>query len=206
MTRQQIGLLRAFACGDALMSRTDTDMTNRQSDLLEAIDWFSAIALKFPTNALAPPAWGRIGDCYKDLAAYATNHFYELATNAYQQALSLPQASVAVRSQAEVGLGMMAEKQAQKKTGEEREALIRQALGEYLDVLLGKDLREGERRDLYWVKESASRAFRVASEDLNDWPQALNICTNVAAEFPQLRAFFDGKLLKAREQFPERKR
>ena len=191
-----------FACGDALMSRTDTDATNRQADLKEAIEWFGSIAQKYPTNELAPPAWGRMGDCYKDLAAYATNHFYELAMNAYQQVLNLPQASVAARSQARVGLGIVAEGQAQKKAGVEHEALLEQALTDYLDVFLGKDLNPGEQRDLYWVRESGLKAFRIASEDLNDWPQALNICTNVVETFPQLRSVFENKMLKAREHFP----
>ena len=188
-----------FACGDALMSRTDTDATNRQSDLKEAIEWFSSIAQKYPTNALAPSAWGRIGDCYKDLAAYATNHFYELAANAYQQVLNLPQASVAERSQAKVGLGILAEKQAQKLEGDEKTIQLGQALAHYLDVLLGNNLVGEERRDLFWVKEAGLKAFRVAAEDLNDGPQALNICTNLAEAVPQLRRVFEAKAAKLRE-------
>ncbi len=194
-----------FACGDALMSRTDTEATNRQADLKDAIEWFSSIAQKYPTNALAPAAWGRIGDCYKDLAAYATNHFYDLAEFAYQQALNLPQATVAVRSQARVGLGLLAEKQAQKTEGDGKGALLRQALADYLDALLGKDLQEGEQRDLFWVKESGLKAFRVAAEDLNDWPQALSICTNLAESVPQLRAVFEAKALKLRDQLANAK-
>lgn len=188
-----------FACGDALMTRTDTDATNRQADLTEAIEWFNSIALKYPTSTLAPAAWGRIGDCYKDLAAYATNHYYELAANAYQQVLLLPQASVSARSQAKVGLGILAEKQAQKMEAAGRPDLFRQALAAYLDVLLGKDLRDGDRRDLFWVKESGLKAFRVAAEELNDWPQALNICTNLAESVPQLRPVFEAKAAKLRD-------
>lgn len=195
-----------FACGDALMSRTDTDATNRPADLKEAIDWFSSIAQKYPTNALAPAAWGRMGDCYKDLAFYATNHFYELATNAYQQVLNLPQASVASRSQARVGLGIMFEKQAQKKEGDEKLDSWRIALADYLDVFLGRDLRDGEQRDLYWVKEAGLKAYRIASEDLDDWPQALNICRQLAGEFPQLRPAFENKMAKAREHLAGEKK
>ena len=191
-----------FACGDALMSRTDTEATNRQADLKEAIEWFNSIAQKYPTNVLAPAAWGRMGDCYKDLAASATDHFYELAAHAYQQVLNLPQASVAARSQARVGLGLVAEKQAHKKDGAEQAELLRQALEDYLDVCLGKELRGGEQRDLYWVRDAGLKAFTVASEDLNDWPQALNICTNLAETFPQLRSVFESKILKAREHLP----
>ena len=195
-----------FACGDALMSRTDTAATNRPADLKDAIEWFSSIAQKYPTNALAPAAWGRIGDCYKDLAAYATNHFYELAEHAYQQALNLPQASVTVRSQAKVRLSILAEKQAQKTEGEAKVSLLKQALADYLDVFLGKDLAgDGGRRDLFWVKESGLKAFRVAAEDLNDVPQALNICTNLAESIPQLRAVFDAKAFKLREQLTNAK-
>ena len=188
-----------FACGDALMSRTDTDATNRPADLREAIDWFSSIAQKFPTNALAPAAWGRIGDCYKDLAAVDTNHFYELAANAYQQVLNLPQASVAARSQAKVGLGILAEKEGQTLEGDAQADRLRQALADYLDVVLGKGLGEGEQRDLFWVKEAGLKAFRLSAEDLRDWPQALNLCTNLAEAVPQLRPLFEAKAAKLNE-------
>ncbi len=190
-----------FACGDALMSRTDTDATNRQADLNEAIEWFSSIAQKYPTNVLAPAAWGRIGDCYKDMAAYATNHFYELAAKAYEQVLNLPQASVAARSQAKVGLGLLAEKQAQKaEAGDAKLALLNQALADYLDVMLGNDLVGEERRDLFWVREAGLKAFRVAAEDLDNLPQALSICTNLAESLPQVRPVFEAKAAKLREQ------
>jgi len=195
-------LKAAFACGDALMLRTDPDPTNRQAELREAIDWFNSIAEKYPTNDIAPLAWGRIGDCYLQLAASGTNLFYSRATNAYHQVLNLPQASLAARSQAKVGLGIVAETLAKQKSGEEQIALLTQALGDYYDVFIGSNLRDGEHRDPFWVKEAGLRAFRVASEDLKDRNLALSICTNLAEQVPQLRTVFENKASRLKEQLP----
>jgi TolA-binding protein len=199
-------LQASFACGDALMSRSDPDATNHDSDLKDAIDWFSSIPKKYPTSDAAPLAWGRVGDCYLQRAASGTNLFYDLASNAYQQVLNLPQASLSARCQAKVGLGMIAEKIAKQKSGDDQAALFQQALNDYQDVFLGNNLKDGEHRDLFWVKEAGLRAFTVASEDLGDWPLAFNICTNIAESAPPLRAIFETKMAKAREHLVSEKK
>ena len=201
----QLRFQATLACGDALMSRTDSDATNHQSDLNEALKWFRSISENYPTNEFAPLAWGLMGNCYLQLAAAGTNHYYDLASNAYAQVLSLPLASVVARSQAKVGLGIVAEKLSMQKSGDEKTNLLTQALEHYQDVFLGNNyLREGEHRDLYWVKEAGLNAFQAAGE-LNDWPLALNICSNLAEKFPQLRSVFENKMRLAREHLPKGK-
>jgi TolA-binding protein len=203
----QLRFQATFACGDALMSRTDSAATNHQGDLDEAIKWFRSIAENYPTNEFAPLAWGRMGDCYLQMAAAGTNLFYDLASNAYQQVLTLPLASVAARSQAKVGLGIVSEKLAMQKSSDEKTDLFKQAFDDYQDVFLGNNyLREGEQRDLFWVKEAGLHAFQAASEDLNDWPLALNICSNLAGKFPQLRSVFENKMRLAQEHLAKEKK
>lgn len=189
-------LQASFACGDALMSRTDT--TNHDADLHEAVEWFESIYTKYPTSQFAPAAWGRAGDCYLQLAA-ATNRFYEMSSNAYQQVLLLSQATVSARSQAAAGLGLVAEKLASQKNGDERQALFRLALERYEDVCLGNILRDAEQPDLYFVKEAGLDAVRVATEDLADWKMALNLSSNIVNAFPQLRPVFEAKMNRAQE-------
>jgi TolA-binding protein len=202
----QLRLQANLACGDALMSRTDSDATNHAADLGEAIGWFRSVAEKYPTNELAAPAWGLIGNCYLQLAASGTNLFYNLASNAYQQVLDLPLASVATRCSAEVGMGLVAEKQARQNSGDERAALLRQAMDNYHDVFQGSNLRDGERPDLYWVKEAGLKAYRVASEEFNDWRLASSICSYLAEKFPQLHSVFENKLLLAQEHLAKEKK
>ena len=55
-----------------------------------------------------PQAWGRIGDCYLQLATVDSSQ-YDNATNFYQKVILSPMAGVSDRSQAEVGLGQACE-------------------------------------------------------------------------------------------------
>ena len=85
--------------------------------------------------------------------------------------------------------------------------MLTQALEHYQDVFLGNSnyLREGEHRDLFWVKEAGLHAFQAAS-DLNDWPLALNVCSILMEKFPQLRSVFENKMRLAQEHLAKDKR
>ena len=199
-------LQASFACGDALMSRTDT--TNHEADLKEAVQWFDSIYTKYPTNDLAPLAWGEAGNCYLQLAT-PTNRFFELASNAYQQVLSPPQgkiAPLAARSQATIGLGMIAEKLAKQRAGPEQEPLFQLALERYEEVCLGKIVRQGEKPELSFVKEAGLSAIRVATDNLSDWGLAFHISAKITDSFPQLRPVFESKMVRAQEALSKQKK
>jgi TolA-binding protein len=188
-----------FAAGDALMSRTDTDPTNRPADLQEAISWFSTIPQSYPTNPLAPLALGSMGNCYLQLADADHPKFYENASNAYSRVLGSPLARISARSQARVGLGLVAEGLAKLKTGDEQTALLKQALENYLGVFIYEDnLRDGEEPDLFWVREAGNRAGRVA-ETLQQWEQAITIYQKLEAWLPQLQFTLEKKILNAQK-------
>jgi hypothetical protein len=181
-----------FASADAAMN-LDSDETNRPANLRRAIQILRDIP---ETNELAPLAWGRIGDCYLQLAA-ADPDKYNDAANAYQQTVSSPRASVTARSQAKVALGRVAEGQAALKHGEEQALLLKQALQDYLDVFFQQDLREGEQPDLYWVKEAGYKAAHLA-ESSGDWNQAVHIYQKMRELLPELQATLDVKILRAK--------
>jgi tetratricopeptide (TPR) repeat protein len=97
--------------------------TNRIAGYAGAIQTFGLIPQRFPTNEVAANAWGEIGNCYFQMATLDAAN-YEAASNAYQKVISLPAASVAARSQALCGLGLIAEKLAESSAGDERKALL----------------------------------------------------------------------------------
>jgi len=113
---------------------------------------------------------------------------------------------VVARSQAKVGLGLVAEKLASQKSGAEKLELLQQALADYQDVFLGNNyLREGEQRDVLWVKEAGLQAFQTAA-DLDDWPLALNTCSYIMEKFPQWRSVFENKRRIAQEHLAQEKK
>ncbi|HET7626232.1 MAG TPA: tetratricopeptide repeat protein [Verrucomicrobiae bacterium] len=189
-----------FATGDTFMSRTDSAPTNKMSDVKEALSWFESIAKLFPTNASAPIALGRMGDCYKELAALddaKAEENYAKAADLYQQVIASPIAGVSARSQAKVGLGIIAEKRADKKNDP---ALLEQALANYLAVFSREDgLRDGETPDLFWVREAGLKAARVA-EQLKKWKPARDIYKELRDSFPALGTTLDAKILNAEKQ------
>lgn len=152
-----------FAYGDALARAPATDPTRPLANFEEAIRAFGKLQQLYPTNELAVRAAGRIGDCYLQLAAQNPN-FYESAARAYASVLTNSLATVPVRSQAEVGLGLVLEKQAALKPGTNAPALAQQALTHYMRVVYGENLAPGEQPNPFWVKEAAQRAFRLMEE------------------------------------------
>ncbi len=107
-----------FRLRRCLAAAEPTD-TNNVTNLKEAIGVFSKIHELNETNAVAARAWGEIGNCRLQLATQDAQYYAE-ATNAYQKALALPAADVATRSQARVGLGIVAEKLAESLPAEQR--------------------------------------------------------------------------------------
>ncbi len=191
-----------FAYGDVLM-HLETAETNSLANVEEAIRVFGKICQLYPTNEACALAWGEIGDCYLQLAARDARQ-YDAATNAYAQAVNSPHASVTARSQAQVGIGLVLEKSAQRKTGDELTALLKLALENYLDVAYEKNLREGETPDLFWVKKAGLEAARVA-ESLGEWPQAVNLYRRLEGLLPPLKDMLEKKIAKAQEHLEQEK-
>ena len=190
-----------FAYGDALKSLASP--TNRIY-YLDAARIFTNLYNVYATNRVGPQALGRMGDCYNDLAGTETNAelrllHYAQATNAYQQTLDSPVADVPTRSMAEVGLGKVAERLADLTTNAPARAeLLWQARERYLNVIQGTHLREGEKRDLFWVGEAGAAALRV-NEQRGDWEQYVKLCDTLQQLLPSLRDQLQKKRARALE-------
>ena len=178
-----------LALGDYWMSRVST---NKLADYGEALGVFNTIGNDYPTNPLAVLALGAKANCLLQSSQY------DAASNTYQQVISSPLADVSARSQAEVGLAITLEKQAQAQTGAGQTALLKLALDHYLNVFYGTLLRGREQPDLFWVKKAGLEAARLAG-DLGQWQPAVNIYGRLQELLPQLRASFAEKQAKARK-------
>ncbi len=183
-----------FALGDTLFQ--DFLSNTNKAILAEAITAFSRITKDFSTNAMAQLAWGRIGDCYFQLGAQDLPQ-YTKASEYYSNVVYSIHADVATRSQAEICLGNVCLKQAEKMIGVERDRLIEQALGHYLDIVTDSKLRDGEVFDPKWTYEAGIAAARIC-ESSERWEQAFNLYELLAKRLPPLRSAFEKKMATAR--------
>ncbi len=145
-----------FAYGTALMQQDSPDTNNPLANFQTAVSVFNQICQLYPTNETGVLAWNEIGDCDLQL----TN--YDAATNAYAQVFNSAYADISARSRAQIGLGLALEKKAALATGSDQAGLREQALDNYLDVFdtsLGKNLRDGEVADPFWVKKAGLLAL-----------------------------------------------
>ena len=182
-----------FAWGDALMSR---DSTNKVADFKEAISRYQQIPM---TNQLAAPALGEIGNCYLQLASVdskSSTTYYQQAAKAYQQVTNLTAVPATARSQAIVGLGMVAENLAQDAQGKKKTELQEQALNYYIEVIPSVVLAEAEKADPYWVREAGLKAVRLA-EVMQRWDVETRICKRLEELLPQAKTAFEKKRLAA---------
>jgi TolA-binding protein len=147
-----------FAYGDVMMQEPSADPNTPLTNYLLAIQYFEDVYKEFPDSEQAALAWGEIGDCYFQLAGQSP-HYYGDATNAYAQVIASPAALITERSQAQVGVGLVCEKQAALTNGMQQTALFRAALDNYLDVFFGNNLRNGETADPLWVKKAGLQAL-----------------------------------------------
>lgn len=182
-----------LACGSTRMRMAPTE-TNRLNGYTAAVQVFGLIPQRIATNEAAALAWGDIGNCYFQMATLDPRN-YEAASNAYQKVIALPAASVAARSQAQCGLGLVAEKLAETSSGDERKTLLLRARDCYLDVALEKNIRDGETADDFWVKESGSRALRLL-EAMQGWPTqdkdtVIQFCRRMQQVLPAIKAKFE---------------
>jgi len=182
-----------FIAGESLIQQQG-DPAKPLENFELAITAFNKIIQLYPTNSSAPLAWGRIGDCYFQLASQDPK-LYDSATNAYFKVLTSPVADVSARSQARVGIGLVLERLA-KTTDPE---LWRAAFESYYSVADPRHLRDGEKLDPYWFNIAGLAAARLAEEH-QEWETAIRIYLRMIDALPSLRPALEKKLEKAREQ------
>ncbi len=188
-----------FAYGDALVRQEPADSNRPLANYEEAIRVFGRLQRLYSGSELATLAWGRIGDCYLQLATQNPNYLTN-ALAAYKAVVDDPRASVSVRSQAEVGLGIVLDKQAALLPESEQPSARQRALEHYLRVVYQQNLREGELADPFWIKEAGLRALRLA-EELQMWEQLAReggLCDYLAKVLPQLAQSLEARKLRAK--------
>ncbi len=186
----------AFAYGGAEML-LDSGETNRADNFKLAIQVFGTIPQLVPATDQAAQALGEIGKCYFQLGALDAGN-YDKAADAFQELLGSTAASASTRSQARVGLALVAEAQARPRNDAEKTTLLKQARDYYLDVFLEKDLREGEKSDLFWLKKAGLEAARL-TETLQEWPQAVSLYRRLQELLPPLKDSLEKKIERAQE-------
>ena len=156
-----------FAYGGALMLLGPGE-TNKNANLQLAIQVFGTIPQDNPGPERSALALGQQGQCYLQLAAQ-DDRYYSNSITAFQQATNLAVQGQVAYSAAQVGIGLVLEKMAALKTGDDQKSdqqrLLQQALSNYLDVFYDRQA------DLFWVKEAGLKALplmdRVGEGDRN---------------------------------------
>lgn len=188
-----------FALGDTWFQ--DFLASTNTNDLNQAITALTRITKEFPTNSTVYPlAWGRIGDCYFQLAgqdAAQSQTRYKQALDSYGMVIDSTVASAAARSQAEVGVGKICEKRAAQETGKSQKDWINAALEHYMNVVTERTLREGETFDAKWMYEAGIATAKIY-ENSEQWEQALNIYQQLAELLPPLRPSVERKIALVR--------
>lgn len=175
-----------FALGDCFIVEPESD--DRLSDAMTA---FAKLIERLPESREALLAHGRLADCHLQRAALDPPQAAAAYTNAaqlYLHVLQAPQAPIATRSEAELALGVVREKQA-AAAGPLQQDLLKEALGHYLHVFHGRNLRPGEEASPFWVSRSGLEAARLA-EALGLRPQAAAIFDSLADRFPDAAPAF----------------
>ena len=176
-----------FAHGDALMRSDSTDTNNPLANFALATNLFIQVVQLYPTNELGLLALFYIGECNVQLANYDT------ATNAYAQVFNSPFASVAARSQAQIGFGIVLEKKAALLNGTGQNVLLNQALDNYLAVFNGLNLRDDEQPDAFWLKKAGLQAAPLIGL-LNDPKAERNFYVRLETKLPQLADMIEKKI------------
>ena len=190
-----------FAYGSALMLSDSPSTNNPLANFQLATNVFGQLCQLYPTNELGMLAWCEIGDCDLQL----TN--FDGATNAYAQVFSPDSpADISARSRAQIGFGLALEKMAALTAGTNQTALLQLALNNYLDVFdtsLGKNLRDGEKADPFWVKKAGLQALPlVEALGAGDPDKFFN---HLEELFPQLKDTLEKKRAAIREPLPPEK-
>jgi len=184
-----------LARGDLFLLEPRDAAADPLAGYAEATNAFAKVALQFPQTEWAPRAWGGIGNCSLQLAT-AEPARYEDAAEAYRKVVE-SNADAALRSMAEVALGLVREKQGALEPEVRQAARYDAALTHYLNVFYEKNLRPGEVADPAWLKQAGLSAVKLA-ESLKRWDVALGLHERLIAELPPLRARFEKRIEELR--------
>jgi TolA-binding protein len=184
-----------FGYGDALMNSANYEM---------AYQVFSKVTQLFPDDRIAVLAQVKMGNCYLQLGGMDSTNAaknYAIASRAYQEVLSSTNHTEFVdRAEAEVGLGLVFERQSKLVTGTNTTIYMQRALDHYLNVVYGKTRKVDEDSDMFWVKTAGlDHALRL-TEMLQAWDQAARLCDTLAAQLPSLQSQLEKRRLHAEEQ------
>ena len=187
-----------FALADCLMSQAAIS-TNAYAKYAEAGKAYQNITFLYGTNPVAPKAWGNLGNCLLQLAQHQQDGAsYQQATNAYQQAMAHPLATVADRSRAEVGLGITLRKLGENLTSpKERQPVLDLAQWHFQRVLYEKNVTRNEQPDRFWQKVAGIESARL-SESLLDPTAAIGTYERLKQMLPQLSSDMDKRIARAR--------
>jgi TolA-binding protein len=186
-----------FALGDTMIQQDPEPGKSLTQKFDEAKVAFKRIPDFFPTSPLVPLAYGAIANCYFQMAA-SDPKFYDNAKEEYQKVIALAEADVSTRLKAEIGLGMVLERQAHLNTAVDPENLLDAASDHYLNVLSGKTAAD-EASEIVLIKQAGLAAARLA-EERKQWDMAMNIYNNLIEKLPSGRQAFQRKIDRIREQ------
>jgi TolA-binding protein len=183
-----------FALGDTFMAEPEGD--DRFTDAMTA---FAAVIERFPGSDAALPARGRLANAHLQRAELDPAQAAASYTNAaalYREVMDSG-ADIGTRSQAELGLAAVREKQAALGPPEERARLLDAALDHQLNVLLGGNLRAGEPAAAFWVNRAGLEAARLA-EALGRRDVAVRALETLHRTFPAARGALEARLAQLR--------
>jgi len=169
-----------FALGDIFFQQFQASQT--LADLNQAIDALTPFTNGAPTNTIAVEALGRLGDYFRAWADKHDTNTLPIAWQMYETVVNFPPGSVsaAARCQAEVGLGLVAEREHNPKL----------ALTHYCNVV---DNKYGPGNiDPYWMERAGEFAARLC-EDMQHWGEAAKVYERVAEVVPALRPLLEKK-------------
>jgi TolA-binding protein len=184
-----------FALGDAFLLDPESD-----DKLTDAMNAFVYVIEKFPEHRESILAQGKLANCHlqrAELDPSQASAAYAEAARLYLEILKAPTADVATRSQAEVGLALVREKQAARATGAELEQLQKEALDRLLSVFHGGNLRPGENASAFWLNRAGVEAARLA-EGLGLREQSAAVYDTLAQTFPASAPAFQSRATQLR--------
>lgn len=184
-----------FALGDAFILDPESD-----DKLTDAMNAFVYVIEKFPDSRESILAQGKLANCHLQRAELDPSQApaaYAEAARLYSEILQEASADIATRSQAEVGLALVREKQALRATGPEQEQLHKEALERLLGVFHGGNLRPGETASPFWLNRAGIEAARLA-EGLGLRDQSASVYETLARTFPISAAAFQQRATQLR--------
>lgn len=185
-----------FFLGEARLG-VATGTNGPLNSFTEALEAFQGAA-RFTNNPIVIAAWARMAYCHLQLGSQ-TPVSYLRASELYQRVAESPQAEVAARAKARVGMGIAAERLAVGKSPSEAAELLERALKSYLDVVLGAGfLKPGEAVPPLLLLEAGDAAGRLL-EERKRFEEAAGLYERLARELPSNKPVWDARRERVRK-------